>query len=146
VLNSPEFLEAIRAITGCKQFERFSGRVYRMWSGVQNQFEWHNDLNDDSRRLGFSLNLSADVFRGGAFELRDCWSHRLLAQVANPGFGDAIVFRLSPNLEHRVTDMVGEVPKIACAGWFRQTGATYFDAIRDPNLAVPASGALKFDI
>jgi hypothetical protein len=46
--------------------------------------------------------------------------------VNNTGFGDAILFRISKDLEHRVTEVVGEVAKTAYAGWFYETGVSSF--------------------
>ena len=56
-----------------------------------------------------SLNLSRTTFRGGLFMLRDAGSKRVLAwPVANTGPGDALVFRISPNLNHRISDLEGD--------------------------------------
>jgi hypothetical protein len=71
------------------------------------------------REIGMSVNLSADVYEGGVFEIRDAESERALASIANVGFGDAILFRVASTLEHRVTDVRGARPKTAFAGWFR---------------------------
>lgn len=126
LLNSPEFLNAIRIVTGCAQISDFGGRVYRLAAGPQHQLSWHTDLNDPTRRVGFSINLSTDVFHGGAFELRDRWTQAPLAQVNNTGFGDALLFRISNDLQHRVTEVADTVAKTACAGWFRARGVSFF--------------------
>jgi len=127
LLNSPEFLSVIRIITGCTQISDFSGRVYRMVAGPKHQLSWHDDINiNEKRQVGFSMNLSTDVFRGGTFELRMSSTLAPLAQVNNTGFGDALLFRISADLQHRVTEVVDTVPKTACAGWFRATGRNFF--------------------
>jgi hypothetical protein len=41
-----------------------------------------------------------------------------LHEVANTGFGDASVFRVDRGLQHRVTDVEGDVEKVALSGWF----------------------------
>jgi hypothetical protein len=75
-------------ITGCRAITDFCvGRVYRLVAGPQHQPSWHNDMNDPLREVGFSMNLSTDVFRGGTFELRDRRTLTPLAQVNNTGFG-----------------------------------------------------------
>lgn len=38
--------------------------------------------------------------------------------MANIDFGDAIVFRVDRGLQHRVTDVEGDVEKVALSGWF----------------------------
>src|SRR5262249_13327319 len=117
----------MRIITGYNQISDFYGRVYRMEAGPQHQLSWHNDIDKKEKRLvGFSMNLSADVFQGGSFELRNRWTLAPLAKVNNTGFGDALLFRISEDLQHRVTEVVGTVPKTAYAGWFRATGTLLF--------------------
>jgi hypothetical protein len=51
-------------------------------------------------------------------------------RFVNKGFGDAIVFRIGGNLEHRVAPVRGAVPKIAFAGWFRPSEASFHPAHR----------------
>jgi len=126
LLNIPEFLNVVRIITGCAQISDFAGRVYRMAPGPQHQLSWHSDTNDRQRQVGFSMNLSKNVFRGGTFELRDRRTLAPLAQVNNVGFGDALLFRISNDLEHRVTEVVDKITKTACVGWFRATGRSFF--------------------
>jgi 2OG-Fe(II) oxygenase superfamily len=126
LLNNQNFLNAIRMITGCTQISEFSGRVYRMAAGPQHHLSWHDDIDlKEKREVGFSMNLSTDVFRGGTFELRNRSTRAPLAQVNNTGFGDALLFRISTDLQHRVTQVVGKAPKTACAGWFRATGKSF---------------------
>jgi hypothetical protein len=131
LLNNPEFLNVIRIITSCTQITDFSGRIYRMTAGPQHHLSWHNDIDlKQNRQVGFSMNLSADVFRGGTFELRNRSSLEQLAQVNNTGFGDALLFRISADLQHRVTEVVDSVPKTACAGWFRARGTSFLTELR----------------
>jgi len=130
LLNNPGFLDVIRIITDCKQISEFSGRIYRMAAGSQHHLSWHGDMDED-RAVGFSMNLSTGVFRGGAFELRDRLTMKLLAQVNNTGFGDAFLFRISRDLQHRVTPIMEGVPKTACTGWFRASGENYMKKLID---------------
>ena len=76
-----------------------------------------------------SVNLSGQPYGGGVFQLRRTADERLLGEVHNLGLGDAILFRLSPQLQHRVTDVTGEHPKTAFAGWFRPD-TSYREALR----------------
>jgi hypothetical protein len=126
LLNSPGFLDVIRVITGCAQITDANCRVYRLCAGSQHQLSWHTDTSEQDRLVGFSLNLSTDVFRGGTFELRDRQTRAPLAKVNNTGFGDALLFRISHDLQHRVTQVEDAVAKTACAGWFRATGKSFF--------------------
>ncbi len=115
--NTPRFLETIREITGCNSLTWFEGRVYRMEPNSGHTDAWHNDFGD-GRLIGMSLNLSPRGYLGGVFQMREYNSHRILVEVANTGLGDAILFRISRDFEHRVTDVQTGEPKTAFAGWF----------------------------
>ncbi len=136
ITNDPRFLALIREITGCDEIEGFQGRVYRLDPAQSSKDSWHDDMVDD-RRVGMSVNLSREPFSGAVFQLRDRRSQRILHEVANTGRGDAIVFRLSRELQHRNTDVTGVAPKTAFAGWFRAHHGDYHSWMRRP---IPADG------
>lgn len=116
--NDPQLFRLVESISGCAGIRSFAGRVYRRVPGGRHHDHWHSDVADRRRLIGMSVNLSAGVYQGGVFEIRDVDTERPLASLPNVGFGDAILFRLSPALEHRVSDVRGDVPKTAFAGWF----------------------------
>ena len=116
VSNASRFLETISQITGCDSLSWFESRVYRMEPNGHAD-DWHNDAVD-GRLIAMSLNLSPRGYRGGIFQMRERRSHRMLAEVANTGLGDAILFRVSRDFEHRVGAVEAGEPKIAFAGWF----------------------------
>ena len=66
-----------------------------------------------------SVNLSPKPYAGGILQLREARSEEILAEIANTGLGDALFFRISPELKHRVSPVEGIVPKTAYAGWFQ---------------------------
>ena len=131
IMNDPRVFEAIRRVTRCPSVGSFAGRIYRMRAGVGHFDRWHSDM-DGARLIGVSVNLTEGTFDGGQFELRPAGSHDTTWSVANVGPGDAILFRISETLQHRVSDVRGEVPKVALAGWFQA---------RPDFLAVLKSGA-----
>jgi hypothetical protein len=116
--NLPKFRTVIEEITGCKSLRWFRGRIYRMIAEAGHHDSWHDDRNQPTE-VGMSLNLSRNLFRGGLFMLRERGSKRVLAKVANTGTGDALIFRISPALQHRISDLERTEPKTAFAGWFR---------------------------
>jgi len=118
VSNDAGFLELIREVTGCDAIRSFLGRVYRLMPGEGHETNWHNDLTG-TRLVAMSVNLSPEVYCGGTLQLRDPHSNRMLQEVANTGPGDAILFRIGSDLQHRVTPVNGTVPKSAYAGWFQ---------------------------
>lgn len=118
LLNSEELFGLVEPITECGPIGCFTGRVYRMMPGCGHHDAWHGDVGE-SRLVALSINLSKEVYAGGVLQIRDRESGEILNEVANTGFGDAIVFKLCPRLEHRVTDVKGTIPKTAFAGWFQ---------------------------
>jgi hypothetical protein len=64
---------------------------------------------------------------------------KLSAQVNNTGFGDVLLFRISKDLEHRVTPIMEGVPKTACAGWFLATGESFMKRLLDQSRKTPNS-------
>ena len=133
-MNRPKFLAVIEEITGCKGLQWFRGRVYRVIAGAGHHDNWHDDVNH-SNQVGMSVNLSRGLFRGGLFMLRERDSRQLLANVANTGAGDALIFRITSDLQHRISDLEGADPKTAFAGWFRSDRPECF---RDSSIPIPA--------
>jgi len=117
LMNDPKLFDAMQRICGSGAIGSFTGRVYRMLPGPEHHDAWHDDVGH-ARMIAISVNLSTDVYAGGVLEIRDRESHTVVREIANTGAGDAIVFRVSPRLEHRVTEVTGAVPKTAYAGWF----------------------------
>jgi hypothetical protein len=116
VLNNRDLFELIRAVTECPSIGCFNGRIFRMEDKPGQYDQWHTDWVG-YRLVGMSINLSPAPYRGGALELRGGAPERTW-QLENPGYGDALVFRLGPDLEHRIAAVEGEIARTAFAGWF----------------------------
>ena len=116
--NDAKLFQIVQHITGCTAIGCFEGRVYRMIPGHGHYDSWHNDMVEQ-RMVAMSINLSTEVYSGGVLQICEWPSRRILHEVANIGFGDSIIFRLSHHLKHRVTEVAGTVPKTAFAGWFK---------------------------
>jgi hypothetical protein len=116
LMNDPKLFRLIRRISGCGRIGCYTGRLYQMVARQGLAFTWHDDLQND-RKVAISINVSDAPYRGGTLQIRD-HSRYVRVAVPNRGFGDAIVFRVAKHLEHRVTPVVGSVPKIAVTGWF----------------------------
>jgi hypothetical protein len=116
LMNDPKFFRLIRGVTGCGPIGCFAGRLYRLVARQGHAFVWHDDMVDD-RKVAISINLSDAPYRGGTLEIRER-SSAVHDSVPNLGFGDAVIFRVDESVEHRVTPVVGEVPKTAYSGWF----------------------------
>jgi hypothetical protein len=130
VASSPAFFSAIQKITSCTNATNFMGRIYRMLPG-DHHMSWHTDISDGEGRLvGLSVNLSPRPYSGGVFQLRPRCSTELLCELPNTGSADAFLFRISPELSHRVTPVEGAEPKTAFAGWFKSSGTDFLTVIR----------------
>ena len=136
--NLPDFRDLMEEITGRTPLRGFEGRIYRMTAAAGHYDHWHDDTIGP-RLVGMSLNLSPRPFRGGLFQLREYKSERMLAQIANTGQGSALIFRIAEHLQHRISDMEGDEPKTAFAGWFRPDLPDFFEGLRSRALtATPA--------
>ena len=120
LVNDPAVFRFVEQVSGCRGLGFFVGRVYRMCADREHYDSWHADLHPD-HQLGMSVNLGTEPYDGGRFEIRRADAAAPLAAIANVGSGDAILFSIADDLEHRVTPMRGPVPKTAFAGWFGAT-------------------------
>jgi len=118
LLCIPEFQRLIQRIAGCRRISDFHGRIYTLSPGTRDRIVWHNDVSDH-RMLTLSLNLTTREYRGGALQIRERGSEKILHEVRNTGLGDALLMRISKKLDHRVLPVEGDVPRTALAGWFR---------------------------
>ena len=118
LLNSRRVLELIPRLTGCPRPACFTGRIYRRAPGQSHVSHWHTDINEDGHMVTLSINLSDAVYRGGTTLVRESDTKRVVCELPNTGFGDAILFPIGPRFEHRVLDVEGDTPKTALAGWF----------------------------
>jgi hypothetical protein len=118
LMNDEKLFQLIQDITECDRIDCFEGRVYRVNPGDGHHDSWHNDIGE-GRLVGMSLNLSREVYSGGVLQIRNRESEALLSEAVNTGSGDAVVFRLSRDLQHRITEVEGRTSKTAFAGWFR---------------------------
>jgi len=120
LVNDPAVFRLVENVSGCRGLRFFVGRVYRLLAQREHFDSWHADLQND-HQVGMSVNLSTEPFEGGVFEIRRHDGAEPLAALANVGPGDAILFSIADDLEHRVTPMRGSVAKTAFAGWFGAT-------------------------
>ncbi len=134
LFNQPSVLRFVEAVCDQPAIGCFAGRVYRMVPATGQNFSWHDDFDELPERLpdletdpeprgrliALSLNLSEQPYCGGLLQIRERSSGKIVHEVQNTGLGDALLFRLAPTLEHRVTDVTGTAAKTALAGWFHR--------------------------
>ena len=119
LLNSPKLFRAIEQITGCERIACFSGRIYQRPASSTYFNRWHTDITDEGRMIALSVNLNAEPYEGGALQIRSAKTHKILSEVYNRGYGDAIIFPVDGKFEHRVGEVESGAAKTALAGWFR---------------------------
>jgi hypothetical protein len=120
LMNRNEYLDAIRYVTGIDEIKSFGGRIYKLDASDDCFDSWHDDFkNNEGRLVGMSLNLSEGDYEGGHFLLRTKKTDKIHKEVSYKKWGTAHLFRIDKTLEHKVTKVVSEIPRVAYAGWFR---------------------------
>jgi hypothetical protein len=119
LLNSPKLFRAIEDITGCERIACFSGRIYSRPASSTYFNRWHSDITDEGRMIALSINLNTEPYEGGALQIRSATTHEVLCEVYNRNCGDALIFPVDGEFEHRVCDVESGAAKTALAGWFR---------------------------
>jgi hypothetical protein len=117
LLNNPGLFEVIQQITSCSKIKSYLGRIRRELPNTGQHLSWHNDP-DPKRLIAITVNLGVEPYVGGLFQMREKGSKRLLAEIANTGLGDAVIFQVCPGYEHRTHPVEGSVARTTCAGWF----------------------------
>jgi hypothetical protein len=118
LMNNRRLFVALETITGCATIGNFLGRIHSSQSGSGHQIEWHGD-NAAHRLLGLTLELSRDHYTGGCFQLRRKHSQEILFEMPRQRPGDAVIFAIDPDLQHRLTLIESGGPRTVGAGWFR---------------------------
>lgn len=116
LLNDKKLFQFIEQVTSCPKIGSFYGRTCKM--SANHYDDWHSDMIDN-RMIALSINLSTEVYAGGILQIRNEKTKEILYEVANAGFGDAIIFKIDPGLNHRVTEVKNGTSRIVFAGWFR---------------------------
>ncbi len=118
LMNEPSVLRRVEELTDAGHLGCFEGRIYRVAPGMGHRDDWHTDMVA-GRMVALSINVGREPYLGGRLQLRRSATGQLLEEAENVGHGDALLFRLSHELEHRISDIAGATPKTAYAGWFR---------------------------
>ena len=116
--NDSRLFSFVSEVTGCGAIGCFDGRVYRLDPAQGHGDSWHSDVGDN-RLVAMSVNLTPERYEGGVLQIRDEPSGEVTAEVGETALGDAMIFRIAERLRHRVSQVKGDVPRIAFAGWFK---------------------------
>jgi 2OG-Fe(II) oxygenase superfamily len=132
LINDERLLGVIRSITGCASIGRFDGRVYRLAPSTDHHDSWHDDVGDN-RLVAMSINLGLEAYEGGTLQLRDRGSGETV-EAKSVRLGDALLFALGERLEHRVSPVTGDRPRVVFAGWFK-AGEDFLAVLRSASTA-----------
>jgi len=117
LLNNRDLFSVLEEITGCIEIGNFMGRIHRSLGGEGHAIEWHSD-NSDNRLLAMTLCLGADQYTGGKLQLREADNEHIIREFGQLNAGDAIIFKISPKLDHRLTTVETGCRTVG-VGWFR---------------------------
>ena len=125
LLNQAPVLKVVSEIIN-DRVDLWVGTLVRRIPDMNHFSNWHDDITDAvvyddiafRRTVPLSLNLSSNYFEGGNLELRNAQTQEIIHDIPNKNFGDAIMFEISENLEHRVADVTSGGPRIVYVGWF----------------------------
>ncbi len=123
LLSDPAIFTIVERVTACPPIRSFVGSVFRMDAGAHYD-EWHDDIAE-GRVVALSLNVSRRPYNGGTLQIRRTGETAIVREVPNRRYGDAVLFRIAEDLEHRVTPVAPGPPRIAFAGWFRTTAPAH---------------------
>jgi hypothetical protein len=132
-LNDPALFAAIARLTGCDAIGCFTGRVHLRGPRADggHYYPWHSDATDH-RLIGLTINLGDKPYEGGVLEIRRRDTDVVIARASNPTPGDAVIFRISEELEHHVTPVTTGGPRVVLAGWFRREPDFWREALSAP--------------
>jgi len=131
LLNNRDLFSTLQEITQCGHIGNFVGRIHRSEEGGDHAIGWHSD-NSDTRLLAITLCLGTDDYTGGKFQIRKTNDDNIVKEFGQLKAGDAIIFKISTELEHRLTTLETGRRTVG-VGWFRS----------QPDFATFASKHLK---
>lgn len=114
--NDRRLLDFVQTITGSPPLTRCIGRVFRLFP-MDDDLPWHTDA-EGGRLADLIIDLSAVPHEGARFEMRDARTQDIFNVVDEMAFGDALLIRISPDIEHHYKAVTGSIPKVTFSGWF----------------------------
>lgn len=117
LLSGRDVMSLLGQMTGCAAITELVARIYRLDANSTQHHAWHDDVGY-GRQFAISLNVGAAPFEGGALRIRETVGERIVGTVFNTTPGDAVLFRVSADLQHEVQPVTGNAPRTTFAGWF----------------------------
>jgi len=114
--NDATLLRFVEQVTGSPPLERCIGRVFCLHP-MDEDLPWHTDA-EGGRLADLIIDLSAVKHQGGRFEMRHTATQEIFNRIDSMEFGDGLLIRISPDIEHHYKAITGSVPKVTFSGWF----------------------------
>jgi hypothetical protein len=133
--NNARLFEFVRTITRCKAVGAFEGGVCRMMPGPEHADPWHGEIFGHGM-VAMSIDVSPQPYSGGALEIRERHSGEMVRSATHTAPGDAVLVRLAPFLQHRITPVEGDGKRTVYAGQFMRYRSDAYS-----KLALPRSVA-----
>jgi hypothetical protein len=114
--NDARLLQFVQTIAGSPPLTRCIGRVFRLFA-LPEDLPWHTDA-EGGRLADLIIHLSPVQHEGARFEMRDKETREIFNTVDKMEFGDALLIRISPKIEHHYKAVTGTIPKVTFSGWF----------------------------
>jgi 2OG-Fe(II) oxygenase superfamily len=118
LLHTSALLEWLEQATGAAPLRAVAGMLVETRMNGRDALDWHDDREDDRRRLAVVINLSDKGFTGGQFQMRRKGEVQPVLTFDHRGVGSMLIFAVRPDLEHCVTPLSSGGPRRVYAGWF----------------------------
>jgi hypothetical protein len=115
-VNDPTFLRFVQDLAGTPPLARCVGRVFRL-RATDEDHVWHTDA-EGGRLADIVIDLSADRYEGGAFEMRDAATKRIFTVVEDMQYREGVLARISAAIEHHNRKVTSTTQRITYVGWF----------------------------
>jgi hypothetical protein len=138
LLNDGELFGHVRAITGCRRIGRFEGDLVTTPPGPEHAEAWHGYIFGHGM-VSMTIDVGSRPHSGGELELRDRHTHELVHRAATSP-GDALLARVAPFLQERVTAVEGNQPRTVYSGRFMLSRSGADSRLAAVGRAGPASG------
>ena len=119
-VNDPTFLRFVQDLAGTPPLARCVGRVFRL-RATDEDHVWHTDA-EGGRLADIVIDLSADRYEGGAFEMRDAATKRIFTVVEDMQYREGVLARISAAIEHHNRKVTSTTQRITYVGWFVPEG------------------------
>lgn len=119
-VNDPVFLRFVQELAGTPPLARCVGRVFRL-RATDEDHVWHTDA-EGGRLADIVIDLSADRYEGGAFEMRDAATKQIFTVVDDMQYREGALARIAAAIEHHNRKVTSSTQRITYVGWFVPEG------------------------